>query len=148
MEKETTLNIFNKAEAKTAQLLRELNTLDSLGQSWGLKQIQQTSYFLEKINPDLFFKIVKDTAKVIDLRRQSIKLSEVTECQVVGQYIHCKYHQQNYQISLISFSTLLQIGNISKPDYSGKYIQIGFLLRLENYLDLSLVMGLQGVGHE
>lgn len=140
MDKEKVLNLFVKAEKKLEASFAQLPFASQSEQAEGMVQIQQTSYFLEKINGLLFHKIIKDCKIILDNHRKKYtQLNLVQNCQVTAQGISFTFEAENHQAPLLKIESLLKQMNINAENYSGKYVQIGYLLRPENYLDLCII---------
>lgn len=140
MDKEKVLNLFLKAEKKLEASFAQLPFASLNEQAEGMVQIQQTSYFLEKINGLLFHKIVKDCKIILDNHRKKYtQLNFVQNCQVTSQGVSFTFDSETHQAPLLKIDTLLKQMNIASENYSGKYVQIGYCLRPENYLDLCLI---------
>lgn len=140
MDKDKVLNLFLKAEKKLEASFTQLPLASQQEQVDGMVQIQQTSYFLEKINGLLFHKIVKDCKIILDTHRKTYtQLQNVQNCEVTSQGVRFTFDSEQHQAPLLKIDSLLQYMNINTQNYSGKYVQIGYLLRPENYLDLCLI---------
>lgn len=140
MDKDKVLNLFIKAEKKLEASFQQLPLASSDEQSLGLVQIQQTSYFLEKINGLLFHKIVKDCKLSLDKDRKNYnQLQLVQNCQVSHKGIEFTFESEQHYAPLLKIETIINNMKIASSQFSGKYVQIGYLLRPENYLDLCLI---------
>lgn len=146
MDNNQVLNLFVKAENKIAASFNQLPSATIEEKSLGIVQIQQTSYFLEKINQLLFHKIVKDCKTQLDtLRNQYPLIKDVSKCEVTSLGIKFSIKNKTYLAPLVSIEQIITKMNIKPEQYSGKFVQISFILRPENYLDLCLILFLQGL---
>lgn len=138
MDKDKIISIFLKSDESQKKLL------DGLAQKQeNLKLIQQNSYFLEKINEPLFFKIVKEVDLKIKEKRAKIHKKDIVSVSVKENYLIVSLKDKEKQIPFISFQDILQILEIPSQDFSGKNIQVGFALRTENFLDLCMWKGFE-----
>jgi len=138
MDKEKIISIFLKSDEAQKKLLEGL-----VQKQENLKLIQQNSYFLEKMNEPLFFKIVKDVDLKIKEKRAKIHKQEIVSVSIKENYLIVAFKDKEKKVPFISFQDILQILEIPSQDFSGKNIQVGFALRTENFLDLCMWKGLE-----
>ncbi len=149
MVNEKMVDIFIKADEKIKASFQQLPLASNEEKSLGLVQIQQTSYFLEKINNDFFSKMTYSITKILKEHRSNYwQLYKVKECQVSANGVEFFFYDEKHVAPLVKIETILDMMKISKEHYAGKYVQIGFLLRPENYLDLCLIAYFQEIENE
>jgi hypothetical protein len=149
MEGQKILNIFVKAENKLQASFNQLPLASPQEQGLGLSQIQQTSYFLEKLNQPLFHKIVKDCKNQLEsLRSKYPQIRQAHSCSVNGQGLKFVIDQKEMIAPLLTIPQALKLMKIKDLNYSGKFVQISYILRTENYLDLCLISLLTGGKNE
>lgn len=140
MDKEKLLQVFVKAEGNLKVLLTELPTASGVEQVNKLASIQQTSYLLERLNKELFQKITQEPAGQLQtLRNNCPEIKEIGKISVDGQGIKFTYQGQQKVAPLLKYQQVLQKFKITDKDYSGKFVQLSYLLRPENYLDICLI---------
>lgn len=108
MDTDKVLNLFIKAEKKLEASFSQLPHASMEEKSLGLVQIQQTSYFLEKINSLLFHKIVKDCKLALDAdRKHYTQLQLVQNCEVSSQGIKFTFENESHVAPLLKIEKLV-----------------------------------------
>lgn len=140
MDTSKILELFNKSEQKLKASFEQLPKASPEEQALGIIQIQQSSYFLEKINQILFYKITKDIdASLNKLRDSNPSIYNIKEPKIENGQITFCLNNIKHNAPILSIKKLTKIMGINENEYSGKFIQMGFLLRPENLFDISII---------
>jgi hypothetical protein len=140
MDKDKVLQVFVKAEGNLQALLAELPTATPEAQVNKLASIQQTSYLLERLNRELFHKITQVPATQLKTLRQNCpEIKEIGKISVDPTGIKFTYQGQAQVAPLLNYQQVLNKFKITDSAQSGKFVQMSYLLRPENYLDICLI---------
>jgi hypothetical protein len=140
MSPEQVLALFVKAEKNLASLLKDLPLVEGRDQVNKLASIQQTSYLLERLNRALFQKITLPQANQLKaLRNNYPQMKEIERISVDTSGIKFTHLGQHKIAPLLNYQTVIKEFVKDPTPASGQSVQISFLLRPENYLDICLI---------
>lgn len=140
MNSQKVLEVFVKAEGNLQTLLSELPTANGEDQVNKLASIQQTSYLLERLNKELFQKITLAPANTLkQLRQNCPQMKEIGKISVDTSGIKFTHQGQDKVAPLLNYQQIIKQFSLTQENISGQSVQISYLLRPENYLDICLL---------
>lgn len=140
MNSQKVVEVFVKAEGNLQALLSELPTANGEEQINKLTSIQQTSYLLERLNRELFQKITLAPATELKILRQNYpQMKEIGKISVDPSGIKFTHQGQTKVAPLLHYQEVIKQFSLASLNSSGQSVQISYLLRPENYLDICLI---------